>query len=207
MLLDEVHKQNNEIVKGAGLLRTCHHPLLKGSRICSEADGLITNPAAFKRWMVADPEQARILAEFEDIYFTPDQYTVNHEQGHASQETLTKQVTNRCNMIVTMGNPFMDSSNVLMTLDNYDCMNEMVVQALHSMESLGKVQYSKYVNDVLIERKFSIHKAVTKNQLPLFKSCHFTMTNLKAKQQLQQLKSGCNQSLRPAIHCITISLH
>ena len=57
-----------------------------------------------------------------------------------------------CDVIVTMGNPFVDSSNELMTLDNHDCMNEMVVQALHSFERLGKEQYSKYVNDVLIER-------------------------------------------------------
>ena len=149
MFLDQVHEQNNETVKDAGA-----------------AVGLLENYAALKRSMVAGPEQARILSEFEDIVCTPDQHTLNHEQEHASQETFKKQVTNMCDVVVTMGNTFMDSSNELMTLDIHDCMNETVAQALHSMERLGKEQYSKYVNDVLIERKTSIHKAIKKNQLP-----------------------------------------
>ena len=70
-----------------------------------------------------------------------------------------------CDVIVTMGNPFMESSNELMTLDSYDCMNETMVQALHLMKCIGKEHYSKYVNDVLIGRKISNHKA-TKNNCP-----------------------------------------
>ena len=129
MPLDQAHEQNNETVKGAGC-----------------AVGLTENLAALKRWMVADPEQARILSELEEMYCTPDQHTLNHEQGHASQETCKKQVINMCDVIMTMGNPFVDSSNELMTLDKLDCMNETVMQILHSVERLGKVQYSKYVN-------------------------------------------------------------
>ena len=109
MPLDRAHKQNNEAVKGAG-----------------GAVGLTENPAALKRWMVADPEQARILSELEEIYCMPilnHVHVLNHEQGHASQETFKKQVTNMCDVFVTMGNPFMDSSNELMTLDNHDYMN------------------------------------------------------------------------------------
>ena len=61
-------------------------------------------------------------------------------------------------------------------------MTEMVVHAMHSMECLGKEQYSKYDNDVLIEMKIAKHKAGMKNQLPLFKRRHFTTTNSRAKQ-------------------------
>ena len=75
-----------------------------------------------------------------------------------------------CDVFVTMGNPFVDSSNELKTLDNHDCMNETVVQALYSKERPGKEQYSKYINDVLIERKISIHKAIKNKQLLLFSS-------------------------------------
>ena len=91
-------EQINETVKGAGAA-VCH----------------TENPAALKRWMVADPEQARIVTGFEEMYCTPDQHTLNHEQGHASHETFKKQVTNMCDVIVTTGNPFMDSFNELMT--------------------------------------------------------------------------------------------
>ena len=44
--LDQAHEQNNETVKGAGVVV-----------------GLTENPAAFKRYMVAGPEQDRIVSE------------------------------------------------------------------------------------------------------------------------------------------------
>ena len=71
MLLDQAHEQNNKTVKGAG------------AAVC-----LTEYPDALKRWMVADPEQARILSEFEGMYCTLDQHTLNHARRHASQETI-----------------------------------------------------------------------------------------------------------------------
>lgn len=48
MALDQAHEQNNEVVKGPG-----------------GAIGLTENPAVFRCWMVAGPEQARLREEFE----------------------------------------------------------------------------------------------------------------------------------------------
>jgi len=62
----------------------------------------------------------------------------------------------------------MDLSKEIMTLDNHTCINKTVVQALLSVERLGKEQYSKYVND---ERKISL-RAINKTQLPLFQCRH-----------------------------------
>ena len=42
MPIDQVHEQNNKLVKGSG-----------------GAIGLTENPVAFRRWMIAGPEQAR----------------------------------------------------------------------------------------------------------------------------------------------------
>ena len=47
--LDQVHEQNNAMVKGSG-----------------GAIGLTGNPGALRRWMVAGPEIARITTEFEE---------------------------------------------------------------------------------------------------------------------------------------------
>lgn len=49
--IDQAHEQNSEVVKGSG-----------------GAVGLTENPSAFRKWMVAGPEQARLLKEFEDDY-------------------------------------------------------------------------------------------------------------------------------------------
>jgi len=44
--IDQGHEQNSELVKGSG-----------------GAVGITENPVAFKRWMVAGPEEARLLLE------------------------------------------------------------------------------------------------------------------------------------------------
>ncbi len=48
MLLDQAHEQHNAVVKGSG-----------------GAVGLTENSVAFNKWMVAGPEQARLVLEFE----------------------------------------------------------------------------------------------------------------------------------------------
>ena len=47
--IDQAHEQNNEVVKGV---------------VC--AVGLTENPLAFEKWMRAEPEQARLLTQFEE---------------------------------------------------------------------------------------------------------------------------------------------
>ena len=47
--IDQAHEQNNKVVKGDG-----------------GAVGFLQNPKALLRWMVAGPELARVIGEFED---------------------------------------------------------------------------------------------------------------------------------------------
>ena len=60
--------QNNECVNGSG-----------------GTVGLRENPSAFRKWMLACPEQARLLKEFEDCFNMNNDDQCNHEQGHATQ--------------------------------------------------------------------------------------------------------------------------
>ena len=53
MPIDQAHEQNNALVKGSG-----------------GAIGLTENPSAFRKWMIAGPEQACLLKEFEQEFRT-----------------------------------------------------------------------------------------------------------------------------------------
>ena len=69
--IDQGHEQNNEMMKGSGV-----------------AVGITENPTAFRRWMVAGPEQARLLAEIEN-QFTEDHISgKHHEQGLSALNCL-----------------------------------------------------------------------------------------------------------------------
>ena len=69
MPIDQAHEQNNLIVKGSG-----------------GAVGLTEKPAAVRKWMIAGPEQARLLEEFVTQY-SPDiaEQHYHHEEGFSTQ--------------------------------------------------------------------------------------------------------------------------
>ena len=63
--LDQAHEQNNEKVKGSW-----------------GAVGLTEKPVAFKKWMVAGPEQARLISEYEDENLPEvEDNNFHHEEG------------------------------------------------------------------------------------------------------------------------------
>ncbi|KAH3845588.1 hypothetical protein DPMN_087869 [Dreissena polymorpha] len=68
MPFDQAHEQNNEMVKGSG-----------------GAGGLTDHPTAFRKWLIAGPEQARIINEFEGLEMQKD-------PGHHHEETNNHQV-------------------------------------------------------------------------------------------------------------------
>ena len=89
--IDQGHEQNNELVKG-----------------CGGAVGLTENPIAFRRWMVAGPEQARLLTEFESRFMEDGDtnWCEQHEQGLSSQELFKKHANS---LYETMKNMFRDN--------------------------------------------------------------------------------------------------
>ena len=100
-----------------------------------------TLPPAIKDQSIAGPEQARILDEFEEMNNMSEEPAFqSHEQGHATQETFHKQVSNRpmCDAIESMGNPFLNTAKEHTVLDTHDCMDEQVVEVLYKIEQLGK---------------------------------------------------------------------
>ena len=69
MPFDPGHEQENKIVKGSnGVI------------------GLTVNPDAVRRWMLSEPEMARLLKQFEEEYIPDEEtgmheYCQHHEQG------------------------------------------------------------------------------------------------------------------------------
>lgn len=152
--IDQAHEQNNELVKGSG-----------------GAVGLTENPSAFRRWMVAGPEQARILTEFESQFLESEEHSnqLQHKQNYSAQLLFHKQVNSLLEVISGMGNPFMDDCPELLVLDTRNCANDAVVSTVQTIEELGSTQYEQYMTDVIKNRTTSIQDPIRKNSLPLFK--------------------------------------
>ena len=93
MPIDQAHEQNNAIVKGSG-----------------GAVGLTENPSAFKKWMVAGPEQARLTTEFEEQYLPkPTELLLHHEESYSAQKTFKQQASALIEATVTLGILFLNA--------------------------------------------------------------------------------------------------
>ena len=106
MAIDQCHEQNNGAVKGSG-----------------GAVGLTANPAALRRWTVAGPEVARLVAEFEEDQVDggpgakQNMECLHHEQQPRVQSVFLKDVQSLTIVLQDMGNPFLEESNDLLVLD------------------------------------------------------------------------------------------
>ena len=174
--IDQGHEQNNELVKG-----------------CGGAVGLTENPIAFRRWMVAGPEQARLLTEFESQFMEDGDtnWCKQHEQGLSSQELFKKHANSLYETMKNMGNPFRDNYPELLTLDSRVCGTDDVIATVRTIKNVGTMQYQKYVTDVIVNRSVSIHQPIKKNSLRLFKRQSPKPTK-KSMQKVASLKSDCN---------------
>ena len=174
MPIDQAHEQNNEVVKSSG-----------------GAVDLTENPSAFRRWMVSGPEQARLLKEFEEECISnmnDPEPEFHHEEGFSIQKSFKEQTLSLINVLNEMGNPFLDDSNELLTLDTRNVLDKSVLNTVQTIYKLGKEQYAKYHKDVIIDRTCSIHDPIKKNSLPLF-SCPQPKTKGKQTGKISSLKS------------------
>ena len=172
--IDQAHEQNNRLVKGTG-----------------GAVGLTENPSALKRWMIAGPEQARLLTEFEEQFMElKNRGHQHHEQTPSLQDAFKDQVKNLSEVITTMGNPFLENCTELLALDTRNCVSDAVIATVQNIEQLGIDQYQQYAMDVLKKRTVSIQQPIKKNSLPLFKR-PIPRKSIKCKEALANLKKDC----------------
>ena len=184
MAHDHVHEQLNAIVKGDG-----------------GAIGLTENESALKRWMVAGPETARILTEYEDSHSIHNNTTdLHHEQIPSVQKRFVSQVNNVVDVIVEQGNPFKETNKELCTLDTKQIMSENVVTAVRRAEELGKTQYTQFVEDNINNNTKDFNAPIRKNNLPLMKSGGGTR-QLKTTSKIPNLNNDVNLFSRMYIAC------
>ena len=188
--IDQCHEQNNAMVKGSG-----------------EAIGLTGNPGALRRWMVAGPEIARIITEFEEQARRPqnkekDSGDRHQDQHPGVQAAFQKEVKTLVTVLEEMGNPFLEESQDLLIIDTRVMMDAAVADSVRKIESLGEDQYKKFVEERLESCTKPIAETLPKNKLPLF-SRPPVKTQSKQKEQLAALKSDCGLLLRLYISCQT----
>ena len=187
--IDHAQEQNISVVKGDG-----------------GAIGLTENSSQLMRWMVAGPEMARVIGEFEDSIESIKQkqskgpHVKHHEQVKSVQATFAKEVQSLCHTIEDMGNPFEEQTSDLFVLNTKDIVGDVVVSSVRSIQKLGKEQYSSFVEARLVNRTQSLSSPLKRNNVPLFSRSQ-PVAPSNEKQQIASLKKTCALFSRLYVSC------
>ena len=94
--------------------------------------------------------------------------TSHHEKTPHHQAAFSKDT----NLLITtfneLGNPLLESSKELLTLNTKDFMTEGAVQSILSAKELGATQHQEFVADRVINSKVPITDTLPQNNLLLF---------------------------------------
>ena len=133
--------------------------------------GITESEGDLRRWLVASPELARILSEFEDQLQrqrkTDDRH---HNQLPSIQKAFASDLKNVINMFEKLGNPFSEESNDLYVLDTKVIMPDEVVATVRSVEDIGKTKFDGFVRERIKNPSMTFYDIIVKNNLALFKS-------------------------------------
>ena len=185
--LDQAHEQNSAYVKGDG-----------------GAIGLTDNATALKRWMVAGPEVARVIVEFEDFNMHPrnQEETRHHEETPSVHNTFARAVRSLVAAIEELGNPLEEDSQDLLVLDTKEIADPAVIETVRNAKQIGQDQFEAFSKECIVDRTKSIEEAIHRNKLPLFATKREPKIP-KGNQQVKSLKNDVALFARLYIGCQT----
>ena len=177
---DQVHEQLNAVVKGEGGII-----------------GITENEAALKRWMIAGPEIAAILSEYEDRFCQKRASSdKHHEQCIGTQQQFCKDVKSIVRCIEEKGNPFTEDSRDLLTMHTKVIMPSEVLVSVMSAEQKGQEQWRSFAN----REPGQFYDAITRNHIPLFCSAN-KFQGKRKPSQLATAKEDINLFSRMYVAC------
>ncbi|WAR30058.1 LOW QUALITY PROTEIN: hypothetical protein MAR_003626 [Mya arenaria] len=165
---DQVHEQQNAILKGDGGLI-----------------GITESPKTLQRWTIAAPEITRMLTEMEE---SKQGYENHHEQATNTQNRFIQNVHALKDVMEDLGNPFQEVSSDLIAIDTKVVVREEGVDSVPKAEVFDKKQYAEFIETNLEEEATSFYEPLVKNNLQLFRS-RGTRKLTKLKSKLASMKT------------------
>ena len=152
--------------------------------------------------MVAGPEVARVIVEFEDFNMHPrnQEETRHHEETPTVQNTFARDVRSLVAVIEELGNPFEEDSQDLLVLDTNEIADPAVIETVRNAKQIGQDQFE--AKECIVDRTKSIEEAIHRNKRPLFATKRGPKIP-KGNQLVKSLKNGVALFARLYIGCQT----
>lgn len=167
---------------------------------------LMQSPKAMLRWMVAGPEMARAITEFDTNCMVSSKKGAQQERHHehtlSFQTLFARDMNALVETIDSYGNPFKEETSELLVLDTRDVVDPKISQSICEIEKIGQLQYKEFTKERLIEATKSVADPIIRNNFPLFAS-RPVKNATKSKSLVSSLKSDCALFSRLFVTCQT----
>jgi hypothetical protein len=132
MPVDQVHEQGNRWLKSQGGVL-----------------GMLDEPETLEQWLLAAPETARAVKEFEkqmviDSEESDSEEEYHHEEQAGFQRRFFREIAALVHAIQAEGNPFDVAGNELVLLHTREIAPAEVAQAMRQLEETGNIQRAKF---------------------------------------------------------------
>jgi len=162
------------------------------------------------RWMVAGPEIARAITEFDTNCMMSSKRGSQKERHH--EHTLSTQTSSARDMntlVETMdsyGNPFDKETSDLSVLDTRVIVDSKISQSIRDMEKIGRPQHNEFTEERLIQATKSVAAPITRNDFPRstplvssFKNDCALFSRFFVSCQTRDGGSGCRESVNQEV--------
>lgn len=150
--IDQAHEQAHAVIKGDG-----------------GAIGVTEDPSALRRWMIDGPEVSCLVAQYESASEAKDAHenTKHHEQTKHTQKSFFDKVQKLYTVMKDMGNPFINETGDLFTLDTKSIAHHSVAEMVASHYDNGKTQFNEFMKGLDTE-ECSFYQPIKKNKTDFF---------------------------------------
>ena len=179
MGLDQIHEQNNKVIKGAG----------GASDLLNREDD-----SALLQWEVCSPELARVILEFEDCLDRNDipaeSKTKHHEDNESFNQRFSCDVSRLVKSIAA--NPF--TKDDLTKLNNPKVVMPKTVRGvIEGLKKCGEEQLTMFILDRLASAKVSISQTISTNKIDIW-DCSEKVEKVEfcpTKSVLKKMNAAC----------------
>ena len=149
--LDQVHEQNNTIIKGIG----------GATHVVNRSD-----ESPLIRWELCAGELSKLLRDFEE---TPSETSVAVKKHHEDNPAFRKRFNNDINRVASaLRNPFLFENTNLTAVNNINkSINEEIEANIRIIPEIGEKQFENFWTDRLILTKVPVNKIIKSNNLKL----------------------------------------
>ena len=167
LAIDQAHEHANAVIKGEG-----------------GAIGVTEDPSALRRWMVAGPEVSHLVRTYEKISDGKDENEIHHrEQTAHAQKTFLERINKLFSTINEMGNPFMEETKDLVTLDTKRVAHPSKAEKVATHYETGKKRFDEFMAILSPGSESNFYDPIKKNKIDFF------------SQKPEQISKDLNQKI------------